>query len=116
MTLKSLQYLRTIENGWNGFNAEKPLGLVIDTVERFILALTFTQKKCPSHISPDGEGGVVLKWIFDLEKVLIVFQPGLLHLARDLRDQEPEFENDVVYDGGLVPQRILAYLPDQEVN
>ena len=113
---KILDYLKTIDDNWNGFGARKPYGLAIEIAQKLIESLRFRGKCHPDEISPDGEGGITVKWFTDNESILVNIVPGLLHLAHDYADhRQPEFINSVVYQGeNSIPQQILRHLPNRK--
>lgn len=85
-------------------------------VKQFIMSLPFN-KKYPNTVSPDGEGGLTLKWSLDQvqqdKKLILTFEPGLIHMAYKSVVGEPVYEDDIVYslEDICIPQKIITYIP-----
>ena len=109
--LQAINYMKVLEDNWNGFGAKKPLTLVIEIVEQFIQNIPLN-KIYPAQLSPDGEGGITLKWVMVDTKLLLNFEPGLINLAIQGKNKKPELIDGIVYNGeNIIPQKILAYIP-----
>jgi|GEM_PF-6784204 len=109
--LQAASNMKVLEDDWNGFGAKKPLALVIKIAEKFIQNIPLN-KTYPAQLSPDGEGGIILKWIMVDTKLLLNFKPGLINLAVQGKNKKPELIDGIVYNGeGIIPQKILAYIP-----
>jgi hypothetical protein len=109
--LQAINYIKVLEDDWNGFVAKKPLTLVIEIVEQFIQNIPLN-KIYPAQLSPDGEGGITLKWVTVDTKLLLNFEPGLINLAIHGKNKKPELIDGIVYNGeNIIPQKILAYIP-----
>ncbi len=115
--LQALEYCKTLEDNWNGFDAKKPSSLVIENIRKFIESLP--HNKCvPDHLSPDGEGGITLKWLKPDQCLLLNFEPWLIHAAFEKNNEQPIFLDDIIYlaVGGvdnMIPQEILHYIPNR---
>ncbi len=117
-----LESLKQLDDNWNGFEARKPSDTAINAAIAFIGFLNWSKKAYPDQIYPDGDSGVVLKWTTRDEKILLVFDAGLLHLAHDYGSSKPAtFENDIPYapiaedqQSEQIPSIIKSHLPNEE--
>ena len=108
--LQAASDMKVLEDNWNGFGEKRPLALVIEIVEQFIQNIPLN-KTYPAQLSPDGEGGIILKWVMVDTKLLLNFKPGLINLALQGKNKKPELIDDIVYNGeNILPQKILAYI------
>ncbi len=111
--LLALEHLEKLDDNWNGYGAKKTLKFVIDTAKCFFEHLP-QNRKCPDKISPDGEGGVIFKWGFEENALLLSFEPGLIHLSCRSLDKPTVYCDDIIYQmesDTKIPQDILKYIP-----
>jgi len=118
--LSALSYMENLGDGWNGEHARKPLSLTINMAKSFI-KLWPLNKTYPDTVSPDGSGGLTFKWEINSsnkEKLLLNFEPGLIHLAYSKEKVEPELIDNIIFLGEetAMPQRILQFIPVRKIN
>ena len=110
--LDALDYCSRLEDNWNGYDAKKPTNFVIESVKKFIQSLPFN-KYMPNELSPDGEGGITLKWLKPGESLLLNFEPGLIHMAFEKNNHDSIFIDNITYlaESSIIPQKIISCIP-----
>ena len=111
--LQAIKYLRALDDDWNGFDAKKITHVVFSMLERFINSVPLNLLY-PNSVSPDGEGGALLKWAsVNGERLLVSFEPGLLHVSHRINGKDT-FVDNIIYgaeDGRRIPEQILSRMP-----
>lgn len=100
-----------LDDDWNGYDCLKPTIEAIYHAKEFILQLPLN--KCyPIQVSPDGEGGITLKWLLEPElnkKILLNFEEDIVNLVHEPINGENTYEDDLILEDHL--SRILSYIP-----
>jgi hypothetical protein len=100
---------------WNGYYAKKTKESIIKVAENFIRELP-KNKMNPTEITPDGEGGITLKWRLQSEVTILNFEVGLVHLVKELNNGEIISQEGVIYlSSDFIPSEILEHIPNQSL-
>lgn len=107
---KAIEYIGTLNDDWNGFNAKRVTELSINAGKRLI-GLIPLNRLYPNKVSPDGEGGLVFSWNPSKERILLTVEGSIMHLSYEKEGSPDKFIDDVAFDFSEIPGDILSYLP-----
>lgn len=116
--LNALGYLKSLEDNWNGYDATKPSPQAIAMAEHFVTYL-FLTKEHADFIEPNGDGGLILKWLRGDMRILLTIDGTALHLSYEEGSNEPIFiENIRFFDASnkILPKEILQHIPNRAAN
>ncbi len=116
--LEAIEYLKKyVEDDWNGHSAIKPTSSTFKMAEYFTKKLP-SLKKQADRIEPDGDGGILLEWNSNNERVLLTIDGTDLHLSYDKNSNPPIFiDNEQFFDEkDSIPEEILQYIPKKPSN
>ncbi len=107
----AINYCSNLADNWNGCGAKRPSQSSINAAKFFMERLCFIGKRYPDKISPDGEGGIVLKWMNEESMLLLTFETNVIHMASEKVGASPLFKDDIVYDGQSIPELVKREIP-----
>lgn len=115
--LKAIEYMRGLEDGWDGFGASAPGHASLQTAEHFIKQLPFGLAY-PDKISPDMEETLSLTWILKASDELHMTIDGLyIYLSKLGTDDTIEDLAELKFlAGGFFPEDIRRHLPSYPVK
>ncbi|MGE4259232.1 MAG: hypothetical protein AB7F19_07810 [Candidatus Babeliales bacterium] len=109
--LKAIEYISTLEDGWNGYFAQKPSNLSIDAAKKFISLLP-KNKLNPNKISPGGERSVTLEWQMLGINLLLNFDGDYIHFSREEKNRPTIFKDNIPFGFVKIPDKIMKLIPN----
>lgn len=111
--LNALDYLANLDDDWNGYSAVAPTQRAIDMARHFITLLPLN-KTHARKIEPDGEGGIILTWQNNHERILLTIDGSMMHLSHEQNEQDTVYINDVPFfneEDRILSHKIIDHIP-----
>lgn len=115
--LNALDYLARLEDNWNGYGAVAPSQIAVIMARHFITLLPLNRAHA-NGIEPDGDGGVLLTWENNAERIILTIDGSMLHLSHERTGEPATFTNDIPFfttEDIILPHAIIDHIPKTNI-